>query len=195
MKWLNTQQDQSVIYVSFGSIASPTSEEICRICEALLALNTPFIWSIKAHHWTHLPSTIQEKIGKPESPFLIVPWAPQKIVLSHPAIKVFLSHCGWNSTVESLAAGVPVVGWPMFADQLMNAELLDKEGVGKLIPGTGVAGARVIPAGEIASVLKTVMIKENGYLETAKKWSLKIRNGPETDGIANREFSEFAKYL
>ena len=117
------------------------------------------------------------------------------MVLSHPAIKVFLSHCGWNSTVESLAAGVPLVGWPMFADQLMNAELLDKEGVGKSIFGTGVAGARVIPAGEIASVLKTVMIQENGYSEKAKKWSLKIRNGQEIGGISNKEFLEFARYL
>ncbi|EMS60552.1 UDP-glycosyltransferase 72B2 [Triticum urartu] len=51
-------------------------------------------------------------------------WAPQVRVLAHPATAGFMSHCGWNSTLESLASGVPMITWPLYAEQKMNAAIL-----------------------------------------------------------------------
>ncbi|GLJ07767.1 hypothetical protein SUGI_0073790 [Cryptomeria japonica] len=54
-------------------------------------------------------------------------WAPQLLILSHPSVGAFMSHCGWNSTLESILFGVPLVTWPMFSDQHFNSKLVTEE--------------------------------------------------------------------
>ncbi|XP_055354056.1 uncharacterized protein LOC129599768 [Paramacrobiotus metropolitanus] len=118
---------------------------------------------------------------------LIVPWAPQKRVLGHPAAGVFVSHCGWNSSLEAASYGVPVVGWPMFGDQHVNAIMLEQLGAGKTIKGTGVIG-RVVPAEEIVEAIQTVAgWREAGdgkspYRETMRKLGEKARATIGPDG-------------
>ncbi|OQV22739.1 putative UDP-glycosyltransferase 72D1 [Hypsibius exemplaris] len=191
-KWLDRQQNQSVVYVSFGSIAVPIPEEIKEIGEALLLLQAPFIWSLKAK----LQAAIQIGTDPVSRDFLIVPWAPQKEILAHPATKVFVTHCGWNSALETLTYGVPVVAWPMFADQLINAEWLEEEGVGKLIHGTGLMRQRIVPGEEIASVLREVMGveegKENSYTRH-RNWQRKIRTALDVGGTSYQELAELVK--
>ena len=67
-------------------------------------------------------------------PCLILPWAPQKPILSHSAVRIFISHVGWNSTIESLFSGKPVIGWPLFGDQYQNAAWLEEIGMGVTLP-------------------------------------------------------------
>ncbi|OWA50094.1 putative UDP-glycosyltransferase 84A1 [Hypsibius exemplaris] len=193
LKWLDSQDTESVTYISFGSMAQPSPDEIVEIAGALLATNGPFIWSLQAEHHIHLPPGIQE--GTRNHKFLVVSWAPQKRILSHPATKLFFSHCGWNSTQEALASGTPMVCWPMFADQLMNAEWLEREGVGKLITGTGIAANRLVPACEIAGLLAFVADKTNGHKEAAKVWQAKIQTALAVGGSSTAEFENLVQSL
>ncbi|KAF5940627.1 hypothetical protein HYC85_021794 [Camellia sinensis] len=94
----------------------------------LEASNHPFIWVIKLgerfeelEKWL-LDENFEERIkGRG---LLIKGWAPQLLILSHPAVKGFLTHCGWNSTIEGVCSGLPLITWPMFAEQFFNEKLI-----------------------------------------------------------------------
>ncbi|OQV15145.1 putative cis-zeatin O-glucosyltransferase [Hypsibius exemplaris] len=162
--WLNGQTSDSVVYVSFGSLTTPTPEQVTVIGQALLSLGRPFIWSLREKYHSFLPEEISTLISRQfderASPFLVLTWAPQKSILKHDATAVFLSHCGWNSTLEAMASGKPIVGWPMFGDQLEVAQLAVKLGVGVLVQGTGMVGSRLVPAEEICGLIQRSMDSE-----------------------------------
>ncbi|KAG9131601.1 hypothetical protein Leryth_015139 [Lithospermum erythrorhizon] len=140
MKWLNSKPEQSVIYISFGSEVSPSSEDLTELANALEESNQAFIWVIPPGSGTpgpprsiktllgredeggFYPYGLDEKIGN--RGLLIKGWAPQLLILSHPSVGGFLSHCGWNSTVEAIGRGVPILAWPIGGDQFNNAKLI-----------------------------------------------------------------------
>ncbi|GAB4848210.1 hypothetical protein Ancab_002877 [Ancistrocladus abbreviatus] len=133
MRWLDDQPPSSVMFLCFGSIGSFTEEQVREVAKGLELSGHRFLWSLRR------PSPSDEKVGPPQDyddlegvlpgGFLdrtakigkIIGWAPQVAVLSHPAIGGFVSHCGWNSTLESLWFGVPIAAWPMYAEQQLNA--------------------------------------------------------------------------
>ncbi|MCO5611066.1 hypothetical protein L7F22_065316 [Adiantum nelumboides] len=127
LSWLDLQAESSVIYVAFGSIAKLSAEEIQELAMGLEASGGPFLWIIREDSATMeelsqlLPKGFAERThGKG----MIISWAPQVKVLGHKAVGGFLSHCGWNSTVESLWAGVPILCCPRFAEQRLNCHYL-----------------------------------------------------------------------
>ncbi|KAK3013270.1 hypothetical protein RJ639_009591 [Escallonia herrerae] len=122
--WLDTQQAKSVAYIGFGTVATPPPNELVALAEALDASDTPFLWSLKDSFKMHLPKGFLERMGRNGK---IVPWAPQVQVLAHGSIGVFISHCGWSSVSESIAAGVPVIGRPFFGDQLLDSWMVENE--------------------------------------------------------------------
>ncbi|OQV20399.1 putative UDP-glycosyltransferase 72B1 [Hypsibius exemplaris] len=154
-EWLNRQSDGSVVYVSFGSVATPTGEQIRNIGLALLESKRPFLWSLRAKFHSFLPDELRHRTNDGGS-FLVTEWAPQKLVLKSPAVGVFLSHCGWNSTLEAVAGGKAMIAWPMFADQLLNAQWAVRLGVAVLIPKTGMKAPRVVPVDEITAAIMEV---------------------------------------
>ncbi|XP_057515033.1 flavonol 3-O-glucosyltransferase F3GT2-like [Actinidia eriantha] len=103
---------------SFAStITTPPHNEVLALAEALQASKVPFRWSLRDHSRPLLPRGFLENVlafGK------IVSWAPQSQVLAHPAIRFFVTHCGWNSILESITGGVPIVCRPFFGDQTLN---------------------------------------------------------------------------
>ncbi|OWA51557.1 putative Cinnamate beta-D-glucosyltransferase [Hypsibius exemplaris] len=157
--------ENSVVYISFGSILFPAPEQIAELAKALLELKKPFIWSLPSQHHRHLPQEIGLAIPRQ---FESTGLAPQKLILQHPATAVFLSHCGWNSTLESLAAGQPVVAWPMFSDQMLNAQLLQQRSTAVLIEGTGTE--RLVAAEEIAEALRNAGYDKCSFREAAESW-------------------------
>nr|QSM19609.1 glycosyltransferase [Arnebia euchroma] len=140
MEWLKSKADQSVIYISFGSEVTPTSEELGELASALEESNQAFIWVIppgsgisgpprsiktmmgKEEEGGFDPYGLEEKVGN--RGLIIKGWAPQLLILSHPSVGGFLSHCGWNSTVEAIGRGVPILAWPIGGDQFNNAKLI-----------------------------------------------------------------------
>ncbi|RDX81365.1 7-deoxyloganetic acid glucosyltransferase, partial [Mucuna pruriens] len=129
MAWLDSQPLKSVIYVSFGSITTMTRERIVEIWYGLVNSKKRFLWVVRPdmvgenENGDRVPAELEE--GTKERGF-IVGWAPQEEVLAHKAIGGFLTHGGWNSTLESLAAGVPMICWPYFGDQHVNSRFVSE---------------------------------------------------------------------
>jgi hypothetical protein len=91
--------------------------------------NRPFIWVVKINGENYLELEkwlIDENFGERVKGrgLLIKGWAPQILILSHPSIGGFLTHCGWNSTIESVCFGVPMITWPLFAEQFLNEKFI-----------------------------------------------------------------------
>ncbi|MCE2055937.1 hypothetical protein HAX54_043776 [Datura stramonium] len=127
LDWLNTKEPKSVIYICFGSMSIFSSAQLLEIAIALEASDQQFIWVVKQNttneeqdEW--MPEGFEEKL---EGRGLIIKgWAPQVLILDHAAIGGFVTHCGWNSLLEGVTAGVPMVTWPLSAEQFFNEKLL-----------------------------------------------------------------------
>ncbi|KMT06462.1 hypothetical protein BVRB_7g161310 [Beta vulgaris subsp. vulgaris] len=128
LKWLDTMKPKSVIYVCFGSLCHLLPKQLIEIGKGLEASNSPFIWIIREvdyneeiMKWVKNENFEDRLKGKG---LIIKGWAPQVLILSHPATGGFMTHCGWNSTLEGVSAGVPMITWPMFAEQFYNEKLI-----------------------------------------------------------------------
>ncbi|KAG7977017.1 hypothetical protein I3843_05G008300 [Carya illinoinensis] len=127
LKWLNTKNNASVVYICFGSLANLTDSQLMEIAMGLEASEQQFIWVVKKgkgkkeeEDW--MPKGFEKRMeGKG---LIIRGWAPQVLILDHEAVGGFVTHCGCNSTLEGVIAGVPMVTWPMFADQFYNEKLV-----------------------------------------------------------------------
>ncbi|XP_076917384.1 solanidine UDP-glucose glucosyltransferase 1-like [Bidens hawaiensis] len=130
LSWLDYQHPKSVIYICFGSMASFLEAQITEIALALEDSKRPFVWVVGKAGNVGLPEGFEERARRENKGLIISQWAPQVEILQHPAVGGFLTHCGWNSTLEAVVAGVPLVTWPLFAEQFYNAKLLELLGIG-----------------------------------------------------------------
>ncbi|XP_057462228.1 UDP-glycosyltransferase 73C4-like [Actinidia eriantha] len=126
LKWLDSRDPGSVIYTCLGSLSRLTTPQMIEIGLGLEESNRPFIWVVRENSdglekWM-LEEGFKERTR--ERGLLIRGWAPQVLILSHPSIGAFFTHCGWNSTLEGVCAGVPMMTWPMFAEQFCNEKLV-----------------------------------------------------------------------
>lgn len=124
LEWLNDQPPSSVIYISFGSLIVLSAKKLESIATALKNSNCKFLWVIKKQDGKDslpLPQGFEEET---KNRGMVVPWCPQTKVLVHPAIACFLTHCGWNSMLEAIAAGKPMIAYPQWTDQPTNAKLV-----------------------------------------------------------------------
>ncbi|XP_047044073.1 putative UDP-glucose glucosyltransferase [Lolium rigidum] len=133
MAWLDAQPPRSVVYVAFGSLVDIGRDETAAVAEGFAGAGRPFLWVVRDDYLLHPPEPVLAAIESHNGK--IVAWCPQRRVLSHGAVGCFVTHCGWNSVAEALAAGVPVVGYPWWSDQFTNAKFLVEEyGVGVRLP-------------------------------------------------------------
>ncbi|KAL4560464.1 hypothetical protein LXL04_032616 [Taraxacum kok-saghyz] len=126
VKWLDSKDEGSVIFVCLGSIARTSTEQNIELALGLESSKIPFIWCVR--HVTEelekwfLEQGYEERVK--DRGLVFRGWAPQVMILSHGAVGGFLTHCGWNSTLEGVTAGVPMVTWPHFADQFLNERFM-----------------------------------------------------------------------
>jgi UDP-glucosyl transferase 73C len=99
LQWLDSMNPGSVIFVSFGSLASTTPQQLVELGLGLEASKKPFIWVMKAgpkslevEEW--LADGFEERVKN--RGMSIRGWAPQVMILWHQAIGGFVTHCGWT---------------------------------------------------------------------------------------------------
>ncbi|KAM6566885.1 hypothetical protein CsatA_026013 [Cannabis sativa] len=135
-KWLDEQEPGSVIYVSFGSQNTIGSSQMIELAKGLERSRKPFVWVVRPplgynikgefrSEW--LPKGFEQRMTEAKQGLVVRDWAPQLKILSHKSTGVLVSHCGWNSIMESLSHGVPIVGWPLGAEQVYNSKMLREE--------------------------------------------------------------------
>ncbi|EOA22654.1 hypothetical protein CARUB_v10003346mg [Capsella rubella] len=175
--WLDSKPDCSVVYVCFGSVNSISQTHMLELAMALESSEKNFIWVVRPPIGAeaksefdvkeYIPEGFEERITKSERGLMVKRWAPQVDILSHKATCVFLSHCGWNSILESLSHGVPLLGWPMAGEQFFNSILMEKH------IGVSVEVARGkrcdIKCDEIVSKIKLVVEETDVGREIRKK--------------------------
>uniref|UniRef100_A0A0E0QBF7 Glycosyltransferase n=1 Tax=Oryza rufipogon TaxID=4529 RepID=A0A0E0QBF7_ORYRU len=159
--WLDAHADAAVVYANFGSITVMGRAQVGEFARGLAAAGAPFLWVIRPDMVRDagdgdgeplLPEGFEEEVvASGSGRGLMVGWCDQEAVLGHRATGAFLSHCGWNSTVESLAAGVPMLCWPFFSEQVTNCRYACEEW------GVGVEMARDAGRREVEAAVREVM--------------------------------------
>lgn len=126
LAWLDKQEPSSVVYANFGSLTVLTADQLVEFAWGLADSGHRFLWSMRDNlvpsDGAGLSSLPPEFIAATAGRCCLTTWCPQEEVLRHPAVGCFVTHNGWNSTCESVAAGVPMVCWPGFADQYTNCK-------------------------------------------------------------------------
>ncbi|KAF6157358.1 hypothetical protein GIB67_004296 [Kingdonia uniflora] len=130
MEWLDEKlsKGEPVLYVAFGSQAEITVEQLREIADGLEKSKVNFLWVVRSNGLEYLE---EFKKRAKDKGLVINEWVDQVAILSHQSVSGFMSHCGWNSAMESICAAVPILAWPMMAEQHLNARMLVEElGVG-----------------------------------------------------------------
>jgi hypothetical protein len=137
LTWLNSKQDNSVLYISFGTICYLPDKQLFEIASAIEASGYDFIWVVPEKKGMENESEEEKEKWLPKGfeernkGLIVRGWAPQVVILGHPALGAFLTHCGWNSVVEAVSAGVPMITWPVHSDQFYNEKLITQvRGIG-----------------------------------------------------------------
>nr|GEW46837.1 crocetin glucosyltransferase, chloroplastic-like [Tanacetum cinerariifolium] len=185
IEWLNTKQESSVVYVSFGTQAALSMDQIEEIASGLMEIRRPFLWVIRDGEQARRLSKNDEL----QKQGMIVDWCSQAMVLKHQAIACFVMHGGWNSTMESLVAGVPTVVFPQWSDQGTNGKMIQdvwKTGVRvKRREGDGVVEGK-----EIKRCVEMV-IGDDEMTRNAEKWTDLAKEALSNGGSSNVNLQAF----
>nr|VDD50298.1 unnamed protein product [Brassica oleracea] len=196
MEWLDSKGPSSIVYISFGTVVHVKQEQIDEIAHGLLNSGLSFLWVVRPpieglSLETHvLPRELEDK-------GMIVEWCPQERVLAHPAVACFLSHCGWNSTVEALSSGVPIVCLPQWGDQVTNAVyLVDVFKTGVRL-GRGEADEKIVSREVVAEKLLEATVGEKAVelRENARRWKKEAEATVGYGGSSDKNFGEFVDKL
>uniref|UniRef100_M8BAP6 Putative UDP-glucosyltransferase n=1 Tax=Aegilops tauschii TaxID=37682 RepID=M8BAP6_AEGTA len=189
MDWLEKQSNSSVVLVSYGTVSDYDATQLEELGNGLCNSGKPFLWVVRSNEEHKLSKELKEKC---EEIGLIVSWCPQLEVLAHRAIGCFVTHCGWNSTLEALANGVPLVGIPHWADQPTIA---------KYVESAWSMGVRVrkdnngyLKLEEVERCIREVMDieKKDEYKRNAVKWMQKAKEAMQEGGSSDKNIAEFA---
>ncbi|GAB2291684.1 hypothetical protein Dimus_025937 [Dionaea muscipula] len=185
LKWLDSKEPNSVVYVSFGSIAKFPISQLHEIAGALEASGQDFIWVVRGYccRDDHIIENFEKRMELEGRGLIIRGWAPQVVILEHRATGGFVTHCGWNSTLEAISAGVPMVTWPVFAEQFYNQKLITEilrigipVGAKKQISGMILGDAKsdnIVDKKSIENSVRRVMVGEEAAEISSRVTELK----------------------
>ncbi|CAL5095649.1 unnamed protein product [Urochloa decumbens] len=195
IRWLDTKPAHSVVYICFGSLTHVSEAQLRELAIGLEASGKSFLWVVRADTWMS-PEGWKERVG--DRGKVVTGWAPQTAILPHPAVGAFVTHCGWNSVLETVAAGVPVLTWPMVVEQFITerfvtevlaiGERLWPEGAG--VRSTKAEEHELVPAEAVARAVARFM-EPGGAGDAArsrvKELSLKAHAAMEEGGSSHND--------
>ncbi|KAF8779648.1 hypothetical protein HU200_002397 [Digitaria exilis] len=188
--WLDTQPKKSVVYVSFGSLVTYTKQQVEEILHGLHKCGRPFLWVVRKEGRTEDVDSFLGNIKGGNG--MIVEWCNQLQVLSHPSIGSFVTHCGWNSILEALVSGLPMVAVPNWSDQPLSACLVEKEwGVG-IRAECNTEG--VLTSAELVKSVELLMgnsEKATKIKENTSNLKQRAQEAIATDGLSERNLRIF----
>ena len=192
MKWLDTKEIGSVVYISFGSMATLGEEQMEEITWGLKNSNCYFLWVVRDAEEKKLPNNFLQETAEKG---LVVSWCPQLEVLAHKAVGCFMTHCGWNSTLEALSLGVPMIAMPLWSDQTTNAKnIMDvwKVGIRVKVDENGIGTKE-----EIELCIREVIEGERGkeMKRNSMKWKELTKEAVNEDGSSDKNIEEFVTKL
>ncbi|KAK1440635.1 hypothetical protein QVD17_06464 [Tagetes erecta] len=209
IKWLDKQPFESVLFVSFGSGGTLSGEQITELAHGLELSQQRFVWVIRPPTDVTKDGTFFTSGSGPDKPpdflpegFLdrtqklgvIVPlWAPQVTILNHKSIGGFLTHCGFNSVHESIRGGVPMIAWPLYAEQRLNATLVSEE-LEVAIRPTVLPAEEVVGRKEISKMVRSLMEGEEGKV-LKEKVKLLRESGNEALSMNGSSYKSMCEFI
>ncbi|XP_057457309.1 anthocyanidin 3-O-glucosyltransferase 5-like [Lotus japonicus] len=211
VQWLDKQPRESVVYVSFGSGGTMSFEQMREIAFGLELSEQRFVWVVRApteraadaaffttgrgssDGWSGvLPEGFVERTR--EVGLLVPQWAPQATILKHRSVGAFLSHCGWGSTLESVTNGVPMIAWPLYAEQRMNATLLAEE-LGVAVRTKVLPTKKVVAREEVAGMVKDIIGRSNAVADRVREIKRSAEKALSPGGSSNVALAQVAKMI
>ncbi|CAN1223547.1 UDP-glycosyltransferase 74E1 [Linum perenne] len=191
--WLDSKEVGSVVYVSFGSLAMLSLKQTEEIAAALKMINHPFLWVVRQSEKHKIPDNFVDETSERG---MVVTWCRQLEVLAHKSTGCFVTHCGWNSTMEGLSLGVPMVGMPQMGDQMTNAKFIcDVWKVGVRVKRD--EEEKVVKRGEIWWCINEVMDHHNreGIIGNVEKWKNLAWAAAAHGGTSDNNIHDFVAQL
>ncbi|KAL6605779.1 hypothetical protein ACP70R_041432 [Stipagrostis hirtigluma subsp. patula] len=179
--WLDAFPDSSVAYVSFGSMMVPPPPHAAALAAALERSGTPFVWAAAT---ATLPDGFEDRAAAAGTGLVLRGWAPQVAVLRHRAVGCFVTHCGWNSVLEAAAAGVPMLAWPMAADQFFNARLVVEEA--RVAVAASWGGFGVVPDVEHLAGAFAEVVGDAGLRARSEELAARVAEALAREGGSSR---------
>uniref|UniRef100_A0A803KTS5 Glycosyltransferase n=2 Tax=Chenopodium quinoa TaxID=63459 RepID=A0A803KTS5_CHEQI len=189
--WLSTKSPKSVVYVSFGSMACLTKAQTEELAWGFKQSKYHFLWVVRASEEHKLPKGFADEVA---AKGLIGRWCPQLEVLSSEAIGCFFTHCGWNSTLEALVMGVPLIGMPLWTDQPMVAKFVEdvwKVGIRVKVNKEGLVRREEI----VERIIEVMEEKRVEFIENVKKWKHMMKKAISKGGSSDRNIDEFVSKI
>lgn len=194
--WLDGQPPESVVYVSFGSRTALSKDQIRELGAGLEMSGVRFLWVVKTTIVDKEDDgKVRDLLGEEflerikERGVVVREWVNQTEILAHPSIGGFVTHCGWNSVMEAIRRGVPLLAWPQHGDQRVGAEVVENAEFGIWERGWGWGGSRLIKGEEIAEKLKELMTNKRSR-ESARIVGEEARKAWEVEGSSTQMFNK-----
>ncbi|KAI8572723.1 hypothetical protein RHMOL_Rhmol01G0221700 [Rhododendron molle] len=205
LRWLDDQPRGSVLFVAFGSLGTLSFDQLTELAFGLEMTEQRFLWVVRSPNDKVALSGVNDQndpmdflpnefLDRTKGFGLVVPsWAPQVQILSHGSTGGFLTHCGWNSTLESVVNGVPLIAWPLYAEQNMNVVILTEDLKVAVRPKVGENG--IIGRAEIVKVVKGLTEGEEGNTIHSRMKGLKDAAGMvlSEDGDSTKSLTKLAQ--
>ena len=188
LEWLDQRELNSVVYVNYGSVTVMTDQHLKEFAWGLANSKCSFLWIVRPDIVMGDSAALPEEfLEETKDRGLIASWCPQEQVLCHPSIGVFLTHCGWNSMLEAISGGVPVICWPFFADQQTNCRYACTTW------GIGMEVDQNVKRQEIEGLVKEMMEGDKGkqMRKKAQEWKMKAEEATDVGGSSYSNFDKF----
>lgn len=205
LEWLDKQAPKSVLYISFGSTTKMTDKQIQELAIGLENSKQKFFWVLRDADKGNVFDGETRKARLPEGyqdrtkgiGIVVTDWAPQLEILGHTSIGGFLSHCGWNSCMESITMGVPILAWPMHSEQPWNVTLItDILEVGIQVTEQA-HQMELVSSSTIEKAVNRLMVSKEGeeLRSRAEKLGRQVWQSRDEGGVSQLELNSFIAHL